>query len=100
MNEDLLAAIDLGSNTCRLIIGKKDIQHLDIIEVFSRNIRLGEGLAKTGKLNKLAMKRAFDVLETCAKRLRHHAPFKLKAVATFIAFSSASSRILSRPSLI
>lgn len=82
MNKDLLAAIDLGSNTCRLIVGKKGAQHLDIIEVFSRNIRLGEGLTQTGKLNKLAMKRAFDVLETCAKRLRHHAPFKLRAVAT------------------
>ncbi|OJX09839.1 MAG: hypothetical protein BGO77_00170 [Caedibacter sp. 37-49] len=82
MNKNFLAAIDLGSNTCRLIIGKKDDQHLDIIEVFSRNIRLGEGLTKTGKLNKLAMKRAFDVLEICAKRLSQHTPLTLRAVAT------------------
>ena len=82
MNKSLLAAIDLGSNTCRLIIGKKDVQRLDIIEVFSRNIRVGEGLTQTGKLNKYAMKRAFDVLETCAKRLRKHVPFKFRAVAT------------------
>src|SRR5262245_23820142 len=52
------AAIDLGTNNCRLLIARPSGENFVVIDAFSRVVRLGEGLAQTGRLSDEAMDRA------------------------------------------
>ncbi|MBA4355088.1 MAG: exopolyphosphatase, partial [Novosphingobium sp.] len=64
------AAIDLGTNNCRLLIARPSGEHFVVIDAFSRVVRLGEGLAQTGRLSDEAMDRALAALHVCADKLR------------------------------
>jgi exopolyphosphatase/guanosine-5'-triphosphate,3'-diphosphate pyrophosphatase len=61
------AAIDLGTNNCRLLIARPAGEHFVVIDAFSRVVRLGEGLAQSGRLSDAAMDRALTALHVCAK---------------------------------
>src|SRR5690606_14780471 len=63
------AAIDLGTNNCRLLIARPTDEHFVVIDAFSRVVRLGEGLALTGQLGEEAMNRAVNALRICAEKL-------------------------------
>ena len=76
-----VAAIDLGSNNCRLLIAAPS-PPLRILNSWSRIVRLGEGVAQTGALSEAAMARTVAALEVCARRLERHAPLTLRAIAT------------------
>ncbi|MCP4924097.1 MAG: Ppx/GppA family phosphatase [bacterium] len=77
------AAIDLGSNSCRLAIARELSDHkIEIVEAFSRNPRLGEGLKETRILTKKAMHRTLLVLENMAKILKDYTPQKMRCIAT------------------
>jgi hypothetical protein len=53
-----IAAIDLGTNNCRLLIARPQAGGFVIVDAFSRIVRLGEGLAATGRLSDAAIERA------------------------------------------
>ena len=54
----VLAAIDLGTNNCRLLIATIDhTGRLHVVDSFSRIVRLGEGVAQTGELSEAAIER-------------------------------------------
>jgi exopolyphosphatase/guanosine-5'-triphosphate,3'-diphosphate pyrophosphatase len=76
------AAIDLGSNSCRLLITKATPQGLQHVESYSRIIRLSEGLSRTGYIGEAAMSRALFTLRQSVKRLRNYSSVKLRCVAT------------------
>lgn len=76
------AAIDLGTNNCRLLIARPTDEHFTIIDAFSRVVRLGEGLAQTGRLNDQAMDRALAALSICADKLRRRNVHLARSVAT------------------
>lgn len=76
------AAIDLGSNSCRLLICTPTSTGLEVVEAFSRVVRLSEGLPRTGVMSQAAMDRVLVVLEQSAKRLRRFTPHYLDCVAT------------------
>ena len=77
------AAIDLGSNSCRLSIAQKlSNSTLKIIESFSRNPRLGEGINSTGFLNLKAMNRTKLVLKNMVKIIKNYNPEEIKCIAT------------------
>ena len=76
------AAIDLGSNSCRLLVCSAKKGKLETVEAFSRIVRLSEGLSKTQHISEKAMERVLLVLEQTAKRLRRFAPIQLECVAT------------------
>ncbi|GBR10737.1 hypothetical protein AOE01nite_25360 [Acetobacter oeni] len=78
----MFAAIDLGTNNCRLMIAARVNGGFRVIDSFSRIVRLGEGLQKTGELGEDAMVRTMDVLHACAARLGRRQPFGFRAVAT------------------
>jgi exopolyphosphatase/guanosine-5'-triphosphate,3'-diphosphate pyrophosphatase len=79
----LFAALDLGTNNCRLLIAAPTRSgRLRVVDSFSRTIRLGEGLAQTGVLSDAAIARAVSALKICAGRLAHHKPMRLRAIAT------------------
>lgn len=76
------AALDLGTNNCRLLIAKPGDDGFTIIDAFSRVVRLGEGLAKSGRISDDAMDRAVDALAICAQKLKRRNVTLSRSVAT------------------
>ena len=76
------AALDLGTNNCRLLIARPSGEHFTVIDAFSRVVRLGEGLANTGRLSDEAMDRALGALHVCADKLRRRNVHLARSVAT------------------
>ena len=76
------AAIDLGTNNCRLLIARPSGENFVVIDAFSRVVRLGEGLAQTGRLSDEAMDRAVAALKICADKLRKRNVHLARSVAT------------------
>ncbi|MDE2435950.1 MAG: Ppx/GppA family phosphatase [Sphingomonadales bacterium] len=76
------AAIDLGTNNCRLLIARPQGEHFIVIDAFSRVVRLGEGLAQSGELSETAMDRALGALTVCADKLRRRNVHLARSVAT------------------
>src|SRR5215470_8565331 len=80
--EATYAALDLGTNNCRLLIARPNGRHLRIIDAFSRIVRLGEGLAGSGLLSEEAMARAIEALKVCAYKIHRRAVTHIRGVAT------------------
>ncbi|MBS7812195.1 Ppx/GppA phosphatase family protein [Roseococcus pinisoli] len=78
----LFAALDLGTNNCRLLIGAPTRHGFRVVDSFSRIVRLGEGLAGSGALSDAAMDRTISALSACAERLHRRPVRRLAAVAT------------------
>lgn len=76
------AALDLGTNNCRLLIGAPTGGGFRVVDSFNRIVRLGEGLAATGRLSEVAMDRAIAALAVCADKLARRPARQLQAVAT------------------
>lgn len=77
-------ALDLGTNNCRLLLARPARDGFRVVDSFSRIVRLGEGLTRTGRLDAGAMDRAYDALGVCADRIlrRGVREARLSAVAT------------------
>ena len=75
-------AIDLGTNNCRLLIARPSEGGFTVIDAFSRVVRLGEGLSRTGELSQDAMDRAVGALGICADKLRRRNVSLSRSVAT------------------
>ena len=78
----LYAALDLGTNNCRLLIAAPTPHGFRVVEAFSRIVRLGEGLSQSGRLDPAAMDRAIEALQICAEKLKRRRPERTLAVAT------------------
>lgn len=76
------AALDLGTNNCRLLIARPSGPDFTVIDAFSRVVRLGEGLAMSGRLSDAAMERAMGALHICAEKLRRRNVQLARSVAT------------------
>ena len=80
----LYGALDLGTNNCRLLIAKPSRDGFRVVDSFSRIVRLGEGLSRTGRLDDAAMDRAYEALLLCGERVAKRGvdSSRLMAVAT------------------
>jgi exopolyphosphatase/guanosine-5'-triphosphate,3'-diphosphate pyrophosphatase len=80
----LYGALDLGTNNCRLLIAKPARDGFRVVDSFSRIVRLGEGLSRTGRLDDAAMDRAYEALVLCGERVAKKGvdANRLMAVAT------------------
>src|SRR3712207_6660903 len=76
------AALDLGTNNCRLLIASPAGEGFRVLEAFSRIVRLGEGLSQTGRLQEAAMERAMAALHVCAEKVKRRRVAGIRAVAT------------------
>ncbi len=76
------AALDLGTNNCRLLIGAPTGDSFRVLDSFSRIVRLGEGLQGSGMLSEAAMDRTLRALHACATRLQRRPVRGLRAIAT------------------
>jgi exopolyphosphatase/guanosine-5'-triphosphate,3'-diphosphate pyrophosphatase len=76
-------ALDLGTNNCRLLIATpQGPSGFRVVEAYSRIVRLGEGLAASGRLSEEAMERALAALKVAAEKLRRRRVVRLRAIAT------------------
>jgi exopolyphosphatase / guanosine-5'-triphosphate,3'-diphosphate pyrophosphatase len=64
------AALDLGTNNCRLLVAQPRPRGFKVIGAFSRIIRLGEGVSISGRLSEAAIERTIDALHACANKMR------------------------------
>ena len=77
------AAIDLGTNSCRLVIATPTPSSFRIVETFSKITRLGEGIINNNELSHTAIRRTVNALKVCAGVLEEYAPIvKARYVAT------------------
>jgi len=76
------AALDLGTNNCRMLVGTPSGDGFRVLDSFSRIVRLGEGLHRNGCLSEIAMERALGALHACAARLARRPIRRLRAIAT------------------
>jgi exopolyphosphatase/guanosine-5'-triphosphate,3'-diphosphate pyrophosphatase len=81
--DELYAALDLGTNNCRLLIAQPTRPgQFRVVDAFSRIVRLGEGLAASGRLSDEAMDRAVDALRVCAVKLKNREISRMRLIAT------------------
>lgn len=76
------AALDLGTNNCRMMVATPSGDGFRVLDSFSRIVRLGEGLHQTGCLNPAAMERALVAIDACASRLARRPVRQVRAIAT------------------
>jgi exopolyphosphatase/guanosine-5'-triphosphate,3'-diphosphate pyrophosphatase len=76
------AALDLGTNNCRLLIARPARRGFHVLDAFSRIIRLGEGVSTSGRLSEAAMERTWEALRICAAKMERHRVSRARLVAT------------------
>ncbi|CCF18102.1 Exopolyphosphatase [Pseudorhizobium banfieldiae] len=81
--DDYYAALDLGTNNCRLLVAQPTRPgQFRVVDAFSRIVRLGEGLAANRRLSNEAMDRAVEALKVCAAKLSSRPIRKMRLIAT------------------
>src|SRR5215471_14486317 len=63
------AALDLGTNNCRLLVARPTADSFRVVDAFSRIIRLGEGVSASGVLGEAAIARALEALAVCRDKM-------------------------------
>jgi exopolyphosphatase/guanosine-5'-triphosphate,3'-diphosphate pyrophosphatase len=85
------AALDLGTNNCRLLIARPLDKGFRVVDGFTRIVRLGEGLSQSGMLTEAAMERTIEALRMCRNKLIHHGPMPMRLIATEACRSAANA---------
>ena len=78
----LYAAIDLGTNNCRLLVARRIRGGFRVVDSFSRVVCLGEGVGRAGVLSEVAMERTLAALKICADRIHRRGAAHVHCVAT------------------
>ena len=76
------AALDLGTNNCRLLIARPTAAGFRVVDAFSRIIRLGEGVAASRRIGEAAIARAVDALLVCRDKMRARGVGRARLIAT------------------
>jgi exopolyphosphatase/guanosine-5'-triphosphate,3'-diphosphate pyrophosphatase len=76
------AALDLGTNNCRLLVARPSRRGFKVVDAFSRIIRLGEGVSATGRLSEPAIERTIDALRVCATKMDRNRVERAGLIAT------------------
>ncbi|MCF2904045.1 Ppx/GppA family phosphatase [Octadecabacter sp. CECT 8868] len=78
----LYAALDLGTNSCRMLIAQPKGSQFHVVDSFSKSVQLGHGLEQTGKLSRASMARTVNAMRVCRQKLQRHNVTNLRLVAT------------------
>jgi len=81
-SKPLYAALDLGTNSCRMLIAQPKGTGFHVVDSFSKSVQLGAGLEKTGRLSRGSMTRTIQALRICQQKLRKHRVKHMRLVAT------------------
>jgi exopolyphosphatase / guanosine-5'-triphosphate,3'-diphosphate pyrophosphatase len=76
------AALDLGTNNCRLLVARPTADGFRVVDAFSRIIRLGEGVAASRRISEAAIARAVDALLVCRDKMRARDVGRARLIAT------------------
>lgn len=79
---ELYAALDLGTNSCRMLIAQPKGSQFHVVDSFSKSVQLGSGLEKTGRLSRGSMRRTIQALRICQQKLKRHRVTHMRLVAT------------------
>jgi len=79
---DLYAALDLGTNSCRMLIAQPKGNHLHVVDSFSKSVQLGLGLESSGRLSRQSMARTVSALKICKRKLQRRDVKRMRLVAT------------------
>lgn len=78
----LYAALDLGTNSCRMLIAQPRGSQFHVVDSFSKSVQLGQGLEASGRLSRAAMHRTLGALRICKQKLVRHQVSRMRLVAT------------------
>ena len=81
-NSDTYAAIDLGTNNCRLLIARGKSSNFKVVGSYSRVVKLGKGLEATGRLSQESMDAAVEAISVCARKIKAKNVKRWRCVAT------------------
>ncbi|MCK7611374.1 Ppx/GppA phosphatase family protein [Roseibium sediminicola] len=81
-NAPLYAALDLGTNNCRLLIARPEERGFRVVDAYSRIVRLGEGVGSNRRLSDAAMDRAIEALANCHRKLADRGVARSRLIAT------------------
>src|SRR5271155_5342213 len=84
------AALDLGTNNCRLLVARPTAEGFRVIDAFSRIVRLGEGLSLTGRLSEAAIARTLEALKVCRDKMAARGVTRARTIATEACRSAAN----------
>lgn len=91
----VLAVLDLGSNNCRLLIARPAAHgEFRVVDSFSRIVRLGEGVARTGRLSDEAIARTLAALRICAEHIARSRATHVRAIATAACRGASNAGVL------
>ncbi|MCC6863243.1 MAG: Ppx/GppA family phosphatase [Rhodobacteraceae bacterium] len=78
----LYAALDLGTNSCRMLIAQPMGSQFHVVDSFSKTVQLGVGLEASGRLSRGSVARTVQALRICQKKIEKHGVRKMRLVAT------------------
>ena len=81
-SSELYAALDLGTNSCRMLIAQPKGSGFHVVDSFSKSVQLGAGLERTGRLSRGSMARTIQALRICQQKLRRNKVRRMRLVAT------------------
>jgi exopolyphosphatase/guanosine-5'-triphosphate,3'-diphosphate pyrophosphatase len=76
------AALDLGTNNCRLLVARPAGESFRVVDAFSRIIRLGEGVSISGRISEAAIERALEALAICRNKMKNRGVTRAYLIAT------------------
>jgi len=76
------AALDLGTNNCRLLVARPSGEGFRVVDAFSRIVRLGEGVSLSGRLSETAIERAMAGLLVCRSKMKNKGVTRARLIAT------------------
>ncbi|OUS21787.1 exopolyphosphatase [Litorivita pollutaquae] len=79
---ELYAALDLGTNSCRMLIAQPKGSQFHVVDSFSKSVQLGAGLEKSGRLSRASMGRTIQALRICQQKLKRHKVKQMRLVTT------------------
>ncbi|NSX55150.1 Ppx/GppA phosphatase family protein [Parasulfitobacter algicola] len=79
---ELYAALDLGTNSCRMLIAQPKGSQFHVVDSFSKSVQLGSGLESSGQLSEASIARAVQAMRICRQKLRRHKVRRMRLVAT------------------
>ncbi|AZV78302.1 Ppx/GppA family phosphatase [Parasedimentitalea marina] len=88
----LYAALDLGTNSCRMLIAQPKGSGFHVVDSFSKSVQLGAGLERTGRLSRSSMARTIQALRICQQKLRRNRVTHMRLVATEACRRAKNSR--------
>ncbi|WP_189434602.1 Ppx/GppA phosphatase family protein [Pseudovibrio japonicus] len=81
-SQELYAALDLGTNNCRLLIARPEQRGFRVVDAYSKIVRLGEGVGRHRRLSDDAISRAIEALQVCQQKISERGVQRARLIAT------------------